>query len=103
MVYFGAANSLLASALTQNDAASWLSFLGYSLVAFGFWKSEYDHGTEAIRYLNNDYYLDEKLLPSVFYLLGLAKHKEKVTWNFESDPTQADDIPIDQFITNLDI
>ena len=60
---------------------------------------EYDYGTQAIRYLNNDYYADEKLLPSIFYLLGLAEHQEKVKYEFESDPSVIDDLPIDQFIT----
>ena len=99
LVYFASANALMAAALTQNDLASWTSFLGYSIFAFGMWKAEYDYGTQAIRFLNNDYYADPKLMPSILYLLGVIQHQEKVQYDFESDPSQVDDIPIDIFTT----
>ena len=98
LVYFMSANTLLLTAGTENDFLSWLSFFGYSIFAFGLWKAEYEYGTQAIRYLNNDYYMDEHLVPSIFYLLGLAEHQEQVKFDFESDPSQVDDLPIDQFI-----
>ena len=95
VVYFFAANSILTSALTQNDLWSWISFVGYSFAAFGFFKAEYNYGTDAIRYLNNDYYKDPVLLPSVLYLIGLVEHKVTDEPTYDSDESQIEDIPID--------
>jgi len=95
LVYFFSANALLASALTQNDLGSWMSFVSYSFIAYYLWRAEYEFGTEAIRYLNNDYYKDPKLLPSILYLLGMREHKVTDELTYETDPSVIDDIPID--------
>ena len=101
MIYFLSLNAILASALTQNDFWSWLSFVGYSLTAFGLLSAEYEYGTEAIRYLNNDYYKDPRLIPSFFYLIGWAKHQETDSFTFDQDPSIIDDMPIDQFNSTI--
>lgn len=98
MVYFIAATELLIAGYKQSDAQSWFSFLGYSIVAYTMFKAEYNYGTQAIRYLNNDYYIDEKLLPSVLYVIGFANHVEKVDTDYESDSSQAEDVPIDEIV-----
>jgi len=57
---------------------------------------EYLLGTDAIRYLNNNYYADEHLLPSLFYIFGLVEHEEwPESEKYESDPDAEDDMVID--------
>ena len=57
----------------------------------------YTYGTAAIRYLNNDYWADEYLLPSILYRLGLVKHQIDYQFDYYSDPTAVDDIPIENW------
>ena len=60
------------------------------------YKIEYENGTDAIRYLNNGYYADKYLLPSVLYLTGIVRHREKKEYiTYTPDGSQGDDIPIE--------
>ena len=51
--------------------------ISYLVIASMFIWGEYRLGTDAIRYLDNDYYLDPYLLPSVLYLVGFEHHIER--------------------------
>ena len=102
LVVFLSANALFVAALEQNDMGSWISFVGYSIIGYLFLGLEYEYGTEAIRYLNNDYYKDPYLLPSILYLLGFRKHKVTDSPTFDQ-PSVIDDIPIDKFYSTIAI
>ena len=62
------------AALTDSSVWAYVSMGGYLFVATVLYTIEFNYGTSAIRYLDNDYYLDPKLLPSIFYLVGLTEH-----------------------------
>ena len=50
----------------------------YVFGQFIFWAIVYFFGMSAVTFLDRDYpYLDSTLTPSIFYLLGLAKHVEQ--------------------------
>lgn len=52
-----------------------------------FGSGEWRLGTDAIRYLNNNYYADPRLLPSLLYLFGILDHEEwPESQTYESDP-----------------
>ena len=54
---------------------SYVSFVFHVWLVYIFASLEVYYGTDAIRWLDNDYYADPYLKPSLFYLLGLAKHE----------------------------
>lgn len=111
---------LLRRALSDSDGDFGLiSFVGYTVGAGILYWLEYKNGTDAIRYVDNSYYADPHLLPSVFYWLGIAKHQtyqEKrflfdddvgetpdTPWGIEGsiplDGGMDEDTPIDEFLT----
>jgi len=60
----------------------WLNFAW--MFSFGEWRL----GTDAIRYLDENYYADTRLYPSMLYLLGFMDHEYKPeNEEFESDPS----------------
>ena len=73
------------------------SFVFHVWMVYVFASLEVYYGTDAIRWLDNDYYADPYLKPSIFYLLGISKH---VYWDeveYAPDDTQSSDIPIEEF------
>jgi len=78
-----------------------LSAIIYTIVTWYLYKVELELGTEAIRYLDNSYWADRYLLPSIFYWVGLLEHTPQVLTKYESDPSQADDIPIESFVAQI--
>ena len=60
----------------------------------------YSFGTDAIRYLNNDYWADPYLIPSFLYSWGFAQHKDPNSFNyddFDSDNAGDEDIPLEDW------
>ena len=100
-IYLWSMTSLMAAIVTDHTIGSWVSFLGYGAVGLYFLNIEMNLGTDAIRAVDPTYFKDELLLPSILYLLRIVKHKtESETtdeFDFESDPSMADDIPIEEF------
>ena len=76
MAYFVCLNFLVTALITESNWINLSYVLGYLAVAAGLYYAEYYWGTEAIRYLDNDYYADERLLPSLLYVFGLIDHVE---------------------------
>ena len=59
------------------DDNTWNSYLGLFLwlnFAWMFSYGEFRLGTDAIRYLDNNYWMDPRLLPSMLYIFGLLEH-----------------------------
>ena len=55
------------------------------MFSYGEWRL----GTDAIRFLDNDYYADPRLYPSLLYLFGIMDHEEQpeeIHFN-HNDPT----------------
>ena len=71
IIYIDSVGSLYKAAIEQNDISSWVSFIGYSVAAYYFFRIEYRQGTDAIRYIDNEYYSDPVLLPSLLYIFGI--------------------------------
>lgn len=74
LVYGLSSTFLFSAVITQNDRKSWLSAVFYSVGAIFFYSLEFEYGTDAIRYLNNDYWADPHLYPSIFYWIGMLEH-----------------------------
>lgn len=101
VVYLTGMVVLYEAALIDRNAYGWWSVAGYFLFAFFSLRNDYFFGTQAIRYLDNEYYSDPYLVPSALYLFGLRSHKESEIKKTESDPTHVDDTPIDNFLVNV--
>ena len=78
IVYAQSVMFFTSAAITGGDVWAYVSMAGYIVFATILYMIEYNYGTDAIRYLDNDYYLDPKLVPSLFYLAGLTKHIEEI-------------------------
>ena len=76
---------------------SYVSFLFHVWMVYVFASLEVYYGTDAIRWLDNDYYADPYLKPSLFYLLGISEHEYWDEVEYKPDDTQSDDIPIEEF------
>jgi len=62
------------------DDNSWQAYVGlflYCNFAWMFSYGEWRLGTDALRYLDNDYYADKRLYPSLLYLFGLMDHEDQ--------------------------
>ena len=55
----------------MRDELSMLSLGFYLFAAYFMYFTEYKYGTDALRFLDNNYYADSHLLPSLFYILGI--------------------------------
>ena len=69
--------ALIAAAFHDESWTAWIGCLSYLVMASMFIWGEYRLGTDAIRFLDNDYYLDPYLLPSILYLVGFEHHIER--------------------------
>ena len=95
IIYVAGILIMYQAALVELSPYGWLSAVGYFLFAFFSYRNDYFFGTQAIRYLDNEYYSDPYLVPSVLYLFGLRSHKESELKQTKSDPSHVDDKPID--------
>ena len=75
MVYLTSATLLVVSiGMDFKKWQAWLSTALYTFLGYLFWDADRKHGTEAIRYLDNGYWGDPYLYPSLFYMVGWLKH-----------------------------
>ena len=74
MIYPYAVVRLFLSMFERAYVWSYVSFFFYTWMAYVFASLEVYYGTDAIRWLDNDYYADPRLIPSLAYLLGFAEH-----------------------------
>ena len=81
------------------DENTYQSYIGTAFYMYLTWIGFYGDwrlGTDAIRYLDNDYYADPRLYPSLFYLFGIMSHEYwEEEQNFENDPTAEEDVIIE--------
>ena len=68
---------MLVAVIAENTYQSYLGLFVYLMLAWIFAFGEWYLGTDAIRYLDNDFYTDEYLYPSLLYLFGLMEHEHK--------------------------
>ena len=61
--------------IVDQNAWGYMSLFSYSFFAVMMGRLEVLYGTSALRYLNNDFYADRYLVPSLFYVFGLTDHK----------------------------
>ena len=88
--------ALISAALHDESWTAWMGFVLYSWLASSFYYGEWRLGTDAIRWLDNDYHVDPYLYPSVLYLVGFLKHEDKpVVEVIENDPSAEEDATID--------
>jgi len=99
LVYGLSSSFLFSAVITQNDWRSWLSAVVYSLVAYELYAIDFYYGTDAIRYLNNGFWADPHLYPSIFYWIGMLEHKSQP--ENKRDGSQKDDIPLEGIDTLL--
>ena len=85
IVYLYSTMALFGAAFKQKDWGSWLSAGGYTFVAFLMFRIETKFGTDMLRYLDNGYYADETLLPSLLYLFGIIDHVYQDDTVYEAD------------------
>ena len=109
IIYLFSMIALSLDASDSGDAQGYLEMMFYALMFPGaFYFMELIHGVGALKYLVRNYpYNDRLLLPSLLYRFGLAEHTPRMHESiigvdpsavpFESDPTSADDIVIDDF------
>ncbi len=69
--------ALIAAAFHDESWNAWIGCILYLVMASMFVWGEYRLGTDAIRFLDNDYYLDPYLLPSILYVVGFEHHIER--------------------------
>ena len=55
----------------MGDELSMLSLGFYLFAAYFMYSTEYNYGADALRYLDNNYYADPHLLPSLLYITGI--------------------------------
>lgn len=63
------------------DDSSWEAYVGgamYLFFAYILAFSEWRLGTDALRYINSNYYADPYLYPSMLYLFGIMDHENKI-------------------------
>ena len=102
------------------DDSSWQAYVGgglYLFFAYIFVYSEWRLGTDALRYINSNYYSDPYLYPSMLYLFGIMDHENKVeSYDFayekkedeeaenidEEDESDVEDQDIDQEIEEFE-
>ena len=65
---------IIAAAFNDESWQAWVGLIAYLSIASMFVYGEWRLGTDAIRYLDNSYYLDPYMYPSILYLIGFLKH-----------------------------
>ena len=94
MFAYGISIYVLANATyKENTWNVWVSLISYLIFTWMFYVGEWRLGTDAIRHLDNDFYLDPRLYPSLFYGIGLLSHRPKpIKEIVDEDTTQGEDI-----------
>ena len=84
---------MIVAAIDDNSWQAYTGLLVWLSFAWMFGFSEFRLGTDAIRYLDTNYYADTRLYPSMLYLFGLMDHEyQPEDEDFESDPSADQDI-----------
>ena len=109
IVHIGTILALTVDGARQSDVQSFLEMALYAMLfGLGFYFIELMEGMGAIRHLYPEYpHGDIVLLPSILYMLGVIDHlehknvrkmREELSEPVVSDPSQEDDIIIDDFV-----
>lgn len=87
------------------DDSSWQAYVGlffYLVGAYMFAYGEWRLGTDALRHLDNGYWADARLYPSLIYLFGIMDHTSWPEDPFDKKEEKKSSIPDDEDIEIID-